>query len=151
MFIEQNGKVLEQRAVRTTSFLGQQLDQAKAKLDEEDVKLAEFKRRNMGVLPEEEQTNFSLLGSMNAQLESNTQSLSRAQQDRAFHESLLNQEETNWKATRRSEQNPETIEEQLRNLQGQLTSLDPRYTPKHPMLSKIKNHIPTLTKILAKT
>jgi polysaccharide chain length determinant protein (PEP-CTERM system associated) len=151
MFIEQNGKVLEQRAVRTTSFLGQQLDQAKAKLDEQDAKLAEFKRRNMGVLPEEEQTNFSLLGSMNAQLESNTQSLSRAQQDRAFHESLLNQEETNWKATRRSEQNPETIEEQLRNLQGQLTSLESRYTAEHPDVVKMKNQIAELKKKLAET
>ncbi len=151
MFMEQNGRVLEQQAVRTTSFLGQQLDQAKAKLDEQDAKQAEFKRRNLDVLPEVEQANFSLLSSMNAQLESNTQSLSRTQQDKALHESLLSQEETNWKASRRSEQNPETIEEQLRNLQGQLTTLESRYTAEHPDVVKMKNQIAELKKKLAET
>ena len=149
MFMEQNARALEQQAVRTTSFLGQQLDEAKAKLDEQDAKLAQFKRQYLGLLPEEEQTNFSLLGSRNAQLESNTQSLSRAQQDKSFHESLLSQEETNWRAARRSEQDPETIEEQLRNLQGQLTILESRYTPEHPDVLKMKNQIAELKKKLA--
>src|SRR5260370_8870454 len=151
MFMERNARALEQGAVRTKTFISQQLDQAKAKLDEQDAKLAQFKRLHMGVLPEEEQTNFTLLGSMNAQLESNTQSLSRAQQDKAFHESLLSQEETNWKASRRSEQNPETIEEQLRNLQGQLTTLESRYTADHPDVVKMKNQIAELKKKLAET
>ncbi len=149
MFMEQNARALEQQAVRTTSFLGQQLDEAKGKLDEQDAKLAQFKRQYMGLLPEEEQTNFSLLGSMNAQLEANTQSLSRTQQDKAFHESLLSQEEANWKTSRRSEQNPETIEEQLRNLQGQLTTLESRYTAAHPDVIKMKNQIAELKKKLA--
>jgi len=151
MFMEQNARALEQQAVRTTSFLGQQLDEAKAKLDEQDAKLAQFKRQYLGLLPEEEQTNFSLLGSRNAQLESNTQSLSRAQQDKSFHESLLSQEETNWRAARRSEQDPETIEEQLRNLQGQLTILESRYTPEHPDVLKMKNQIAELKKKLAES
>jgi uncharacterized protein involved in exopolysaccharide biosynthesis len=149
MFMEQNASALEQGAVRTNKFLGQELEQSKAKLDEQDAKLAQFKRLHMGLMPEEVQTNFSLLGSMNAQLESNTQSLSRAQQDKAFHESLLGTEETSWKASRRSEQNPETIEEQLRNLQGQLTTLESRYTAEHPDVVKMKNQIAELKKKLA--
>jgi len=47
---------------------------------------------------------------MNAQLEANTQALSRAQQDKAFTESLLNQQEANWKASQIG-QNPETAEQ----------------------------------------
>src|SRR5260370_21455951 len=85
MFMEQNARALEQGAVRTNTFISQQLDQAKAKLDEQDAKLAQFKHLDMGALPEQEQTNFTLLGSMNAQLEPNTQSFSLAQQDKAFH------------------------------------------------------------------
>src|SRR6266571_3835558 len=83
MFMEQNARALEQQAVRTTSFLGQQLDEAK------------------------------------------------------------------WKTSRRSEQNPETIEEQLRNLQGQLTTLESRYTAEHPDVIKMKNQIAELKKKLA--
>src|SRR6266567_4839014 len=146
MFMEQNARALEQGADRTNKFISQQLEQAKEKLDEQDAKLAQFKQGHMGLMPDEVQTNFTLLGSANAQLESNTQSLSRAQQDKAFHESMLSQEETNWKASRRSEQNPETIEEQLRNLQGQLTTLESRYTAEHPDVVKMRNQIAELKK-----
>ncbi len=55
MFMEQNARALEQQAVQTTSFLSQQADEAKAKLDEQDAKLAQFKREHGGSLPEEEQ------------------------------------------------------------------------------------------------
>ncbi len=44
MFMEQNASALEQQAVRTTSFLSEELDKAKAKLDQQDAKLAQFKR-----------------------------------------------------------------------------------------------------------
>jgi len=151
MFMEQNARALEQGADRTNKFISQQLEQAKEKLDEQDAKLAQFKQGHMGLMPDEVQTNFTLLGSANAQLESNTQSLSRAQQDKAFHESMLSQEETNWKASRRSEQNPETIEEQLRNLQGQLTTLESRYTAEHPDVVKMRNQIAELKKKLSET
>jgi len=45
MFMEQNARALEQQAVRTTSFISQQLEEAKAKLDAQDAKLAQFKRQ----------------------------------------------------------------------------------------------------------
>jgi polysaccharide chain length determinant protein (PEP-CTERM system associated) len=150
MFMEQNARALEQQAVRTTSFLGQQLDEAKGKLDDQDAKLAQFKRQYMGSLPEEEQTNLSLLGALNSQLEANTQALSRAQQDKAFNESLLSQQEANWKASRAG-QNPETAEEQLRLLQEQLTTLESRYTPEHPDVIKARNQINDLKKRMAET
>src|SRR5260370_29325313 len=73
MFMEQNARALEQQAVRTTSFLAQQLNQAKGKLNEQDAKLAQFKRQYIGSLPEEEQTNLSLLGALNSTLGANTQ------------------------------------------------------------------------------
>ena len=150
MFMEQNARALEQQAVRTTSFLSQQLDEAKGKLDEQDAKLAQFKRQYMGSLPEEEQANLSLLGALNSQLEANTQALSRAQQDKAFNESLLSQQEANWKASRAG-QNPETAEEQLRLLQEQLTTLESRYTPEHPDVIKARNQINDLKKRMAET
>ncbi len=148
MFMEQNARALEQQAVRTTSFLSQQLDEAKAKLNEQDAKLAQFKRQYIGSLPEEEQTNLSLLGALNSQLEANTQALSRAQQDKAFNESLLSQQEANWK-TSRAGQNPETAEEQLRVLQEQLNTLESRYTAEHPDVLKTRNQLNDLKKRMA--
>src|SRR6266481_4256736 len=147
MFMEQNAHALEQQAARTTSFLSQQLDEAKAKLDAQDAKLAQFKRQYLGSLPEEEQTNLSLLMGMNAQLEANTQTLSRAQQDKAFNESLFNQQQANLEASQHQPgKNPETLDQQLNELQGQLIVLQARYTAEHPDVIKIKNSIEEVKK-----
>lgn len=150
MFMEQNARALEQQAVRTTSFLGQQLDEAKAKLDEQDAKLAQFKSKYIGSLPEEEQANLSLLTTLNAQLQANIQAVSQARQDKAFNESLLSQEETSWKSSR-GEQNPGTLAEQLRIQQDQLTALESRYTKEHPDVIKAQNQIMDLKKKMAET
>src|SRR5216683_268944 len=150
MFMEQNAHALEQQAARTTSFLSQQLEEAKAKLDAQDAKLAQFKKQYLGSLPEEEQTNLSLLMGMNSQLEANTQALSRAQQDKAFNESLLNQQQANLEASQHQPgKNPETMEQQLNALQDQLTVLQARYTAEHPDVIKIKNSIEEAKKRMA--
>lgn len=145
MFLEQNSRALEQQASRTTLFIGQQLDEAKRKLDEQDAKLAQFKRQYIGSLPEETQGNLTLLSALNTQLDANNQALSRAQQDKAFNESLLSQQEANWKKSQ-TEQNPETLEEQLRTRQDQLAVLESRYTAEHPDVVKLKNEIAELKK-----
>jgi polysaccharide chain length determinant protein (PEP-CTERM system associated) len=144
MFMEQNVKRREKQSADTTKFLTQQLDEAKAKLDEQDRKLAEFKRRYLGSLPEEQQTNLSLLTGMNNQLEATTQALSRAQQDKVSTETMLNLQEANWKATQNGKQNPETEELRLEELQDQLTALRARYTPEHPDVIKLNAQIEEL-------
>ena len=146
MFLEQNARQTEQQATRTTNFLGEQLADAKAKLDEQDAKLAQFKQKYLGSLPEESQTNLGMLMGMNSQLDANTQALSRAQQDKTFNESLLGQEEANWKARQTGGQNPETADQQLILLQDQLTNLLARYTPDHPDVIKTQSQIAELKK-----
>jgi polysaccharide chain length determinant protein (PEP-CTERM system associated) len=142
MFREQSTRTLELEVTRTTSFLQQQLDEAKAKLDEQDGRLAQFKRKNLGTLPEEQQANLSLLMGMNSQLESNTQALNRAQQDKAFNESLLNEQLASLEASQNAPgRNPETLEQQLNALQDQLAALQTRYTAEHPDIIKLKRSI----------
>jgi polysaccharide chain length determinant protein (PEP-CTERM system associated) len=149
MFLEQNARQTEQQATRTTNFLGEQLTEAKKKLDEQDAKLADFKRQYLGSLPEEGQANLSMLMGMNTQLEANTQALNRAQQDKAFNESLLGQEEANWKLRQTGGQNPETADQQLSVLQDQLTTLLGRYTPDHPDVLKLQSQIAEMKKRMA--
>jgi polysaccharide chain length determinant protein (PEP-CTERM system associated) len=145
MFLEQNARSREEQAAQTTSFLTQQLDQAKANLDQQDARLANFKARYLGALPDQEQTNLSLLTGMNSQLEANTQALSRAQQDKAFNQTLLDQELANWRSSH-VEQNPVTLDQQLGGLQDQLLALQAKYTDEHPDVVKLKNQIQELKK-----
>src|SRR5437879_1155861 len=148
MFLEQNARERKQQANETTSFLSKQLEEAKKNLDDQDAKLAQFKQQYLGSLPEQEQSNLSILTGMNAQLEANTQALSRAHQDKAFNESLMGQQEATWKASQTG-QNPETTEQQLGALQEQLTSLQARYTSEHPDVVKLRGQIEELKKRMA--
>src|SRR5256886_10828657 len=148
MFLEQNARERKQQANETTSFLSKQLDEAKKNLVDQDAKLAQFKRQYLGSLPEQEQSNLSILTGMNAQLEANTQALSRAHQDKAFNESLIGQQEASWKASQTG-QNPGTTEQQLGALQEQLTSLQARYTSEHPDVVKLRGQIEELKKRMA--
>jgi polysaccharide chain length determinant protein (PEP-CTERM system associated) len=149
MFLEQNARQNESQAVQTTKFLDGQLAEAKRKLDEQDEKLAEFKRKNLGSLPEETQSNLGMMMGMNSQLEANTQALSRAQQDKAFNESLLGQEEANWKQRRSGGTNADSADQQLALLQDQLTVLLSRYTPDHPDVIKTQSQIAELKRRMA--
>lgn len=150
MFMEENLRLRQQQAEQTTQFLAKQLDDAKAKLDEQDAKLAAFKRRYLGSLPDEEQANLNLLMGLTSQLDAATQALSRAQQDKSFAESMLTQQLAAWQMTP-SGQNPETMEQQLSALQAQLTALQSKYTDDHPDVIKAKNEVEALKKKMVET
>jgi len=146
MFMEQNATVRVAQSNKTTQFLTEQLNEAKAKLDEQDKRLAQFKAQHLVSMPEREQTNLALLGGMNAQLDATTQALTRAQQDKSLNETLLTNQEANWKATQVGQQNPETQDQELAALQQQLSALLAKYTPEHPDVIKVKAQIAELNR-----
>lgn len=145
MFMEQDARDINDKANRTKSFIDQQLNEARAKLDDQDSKLAQFKRSHLGSLSDDEQRNLGVLASLNAELDATTQSMQRTQQDKSFNETLLGQQEASWKASQRGE-NPESLEDQLRARQEQLTVLRARYTEEHPDVVKLKSEIEDLKK-----
>jgi polysaccharide chain length determinant protein (PEP-CTERM system associated) len=148
MFIEENLRASQQHSEVTTEFLSQQLDEAKKNLDAQDARLAAFKSRYMGSLPDEEQTNLNLLTGLTSQLDAATQALARAQQDKTFAESLLTQQIGAWQASQ-SGRNPDALEQQLVALQTQLSSLRAQYTDDYPDVIKAKNDIAALQKKIA--
>jgi polysaccharide chain length determinant protein (PEP-CTERM system associated) len=148
MFIEESIRLRQQRSEDTTQFLAQQLVDAKAKLDEQDSKLAAFKSRYIGSLPDEEQGNLNLLMGLTSQLDAATQALARAQQDKSFAESMLTQQEGAWQASQ-SGTSPQTMDSQLTLLQTQLANLQARYTDDYPDVVKTKSAIAALQKKIA--
>jgi uncharacterized protein involved in exopolysaccharide biosynthesis len=88
-----------------------------------------------------------ILMSLNSQLDATTQTLSRAQQDKAYTESMLAQQISAWKSAQ-SSTNPQTLEKQLDQLQAQLLDLQTRYTPDHPDVIKTKADIAAVQKKL---
>jgi polysaccharide chain length determinant protein (PEP-CTERM system associated) len=131
MFMEKNLQLRQQQAEDTTDFLGKQLEGAKAKLDDQDARLAEFKRRYTGSLPDEAQTNFNVLVGLTSQLEATRDALNRAQQDKTYMTSTLSQQLDNWKSSPAG-QSPETLDHQLAALEQRLDGLHSKYTDNYP-------------------
>jgi polysaccharide chain length determinant protein (PEP-CTERM system associated) len=150
MFIEESLGIQQQHAEQTTQFLSEQLVEAKANLDAEDAKLAAFKSRYIGSLPDDEQTNLNLLTGLTSQLDSANQALARAQQDKSFAESMLTQQVAAWQATQGGH-NPDTLEAQLGAMQNQLANLQLRYTDDYPDVIKAKSDVARLQRKLAES
>jgi polysaccharide chain length determinant protein (PEP-CTERM system associated) len=148
MLLEENLKSRQNVAQGTTDLLNKGLDDAKRSLDDIEAKLAAFKKQYVGQLPGDEDNNLKILTGLNTQLEANTQTLNRAQQDKAYTESLLAQQLAAWK-TQQSTNNPQTLEKQLSDLQSQLVQLQARYTEDHPDVIKVKADIVGVKKKLA--
>jgi polysaccharide chain length determinant protein (PEP-CTERM system associated) len=145
IFMQQNILFRARRTDDTNDFISKQLQEAKAKLDEQDAKLADFQRRYMGELPDEMQTNFSLLTGLSSQLESVNQALNRAQQDKIFVESMLSQQIVASKLSVTGE-NPDRLTQELNSLQNQLSTMQGRYTDEYPDIVKLKNAIAQVQK-----
>lgn len=92
LFVSENLNAREQSAEGTTDFLKQQLADAKAKLDDQDAKLAAFQEKYFGMLPEQEPSNMNTLQALTIQLDAATQSLNRSQQEVTFLQSMVSQQ-----------------------------------------------------------
>ena len=140
LMLEENLKSRGGIAQDTTSFLGGQVAAAKSELDAQDSKMAAFKTKYAGQLPGDIENNMRMLMSLNTQMDSNTQNLNRAQQDKTYAEGLLAQQIAAWKSSA-SSSSPQTLEQQLAVLQSQLLQLQARYTDDYPDVAKTKADI----------
>lgn len=149
MFVSENLRVRAQSAEGTTDFLRGQLEDAKRNLDQQDAKLADFKRKYFGQLPDQMQANLGMLGALKTQLDAVSQSLSRAQQDKTYAESMLQQQLADWRSSQSSTSSPQKMQAQLASLQSELLTLQGRYTDDHPDVMKVKKEIADLQKKLS--
>ena len=148
MFIGQNLQQREQAAQGTVDFVAMQLAGAKQNLDAQDAKLADFKRRYMGALPDEQQTNLQLLQTLNTQLGSVSDQVSRAQLDKTYVEADLQQEVAAWKASQ-PPASSEHLRANLAQMQTKLAELEGQYTSDHPSVIKAKRDVAQLEKTIA--
>lgn len=75
---EENTKARERQATGTAEFLKLQLNETKTRLDEQEQRVSGFKRRHLGELPQQMDSNLSTLDRLHAQLRQNADSQTRA-------------------------------------------------------------------------
>jgi polysaccharide chain length determinant protein (PEP-CTERM system associated) len=88
-FLEENIREISQETVSTTQFLHDQWDLAKKKLDNIEQQLSVFRSKNMGHLPEEQQSNYQQLNAMQAHMLNLNTSMNRVNQEKLLFENQL--------------------------------------------------------------
>ena len=79
LFIEENLKLREQQAQGTTEFLTIELNATKAKLEEQEKLVTQFKKQFMYELPDQRDVNLNILGKLQQQLQTLNDALKSAQ------------------------------------------------------------------------
>ncbi len=151
LFVSENLSDRAASAAGTTDFLKGQLADAKAKLDEQDARLAKFQQTYMGKLPGAETSNINMLTSLNTQLDAATQALARMEQDKSYVESVLSMQLQN-QATVSPEHGglgPQGEQQELQTLLAQEADLTSRYTDDYPDVIAVKRAIAELRKKIA--
>src|SRR5947207_13758028 len=93
-YIEENLKARERQATGTAEFLRVQLGETKKRLDEQEQRVSAFKRRYMGELPQQMETNLTTLERLHAQLRLNADTQTRAADRRQALSSQLAEAES---------------------------------------------------------
>src|ERR1017187_3318905 len=88
-FITTNQRERSNSSLSTTSLLRDQWDIAKKELDQVENKLADFRTRNQGKLPDEMQTNMQQINAGQLRLTSINEALSRVSQEKRMLETQL--------------------------------------------------------------
>jgi succinoglycan biosynthesis transport protein ExoP len=126
------------------------LDEAKRNLDEQDSKLASFKKQHSSSqLPGDSESSTTMLMVLNAQLNALSQWINLTQQNKSNAESILGQQPANQKPPQApARAAPAALQKQLSDLQSQLLQLQAQYTEGHPDVVKTKAEIAEIKKEL---
>jgi uncharacterized protein involved in exopolysaccharide biosynthesis len=158
LFVSENLSAREQSAEGTTDFLKQQLEDAKRNLDDQDAKLADFERKNIGKLPGASislgggsslavgSANQSMLQSLTSQLEATNQSVGRLEQSVTLLQAMVNQE-TQSEKNGEPAVNAVAVDErkaQLKSLINQRNELLNQYQSDYPDVVAINRKISDL-------
>jgi protein tyrosine kinase modulator len=144
MAIAGNFREREAKAQNTTTFIDQQLADDRRTLQEKSRALVDFKSRNSGMLPADEQNNLSMIGTLTAEEEAAATALAHAEQEKTYAEAMLTQKLASWRASLTGS-STDSLQQQLVKLQAELVIVEARHTDKHPDAVRLRADIAALT------
>ncbi|MGC2015222.1 MAG: hypothetical protein WA657_05280 [Candidatus Acidiferrales bacterium] len=131
IFIDENLKAQQQLSEGTTAFLDAQLADARAKLEEQEAKVQDFKAKHVGYLPSQLEGNVQILSGLQVQLQANERALDAAKQQKLYLESLQQQYQS----------------AQGTDLRLELADLRAKYTDDYPDIIHLKEKIAETDKL----
>ena len=131
LFIENNLEQRTNQAQGTSSFLERELEKTKTKLELQEARIADFKRLNMGDLPEQRDTNLHAVEQLQSKLQINMDALDRAETRRLLLQRQI--AELGYPLdSRPAAAKPPAGPTRLEQARLELAELRARYTDRHP-------------------
>jgi polysaccharide chain length determinant protein (PEP-CTERM system associated) len=150
-FISENLKIREDQALGTSIFLNEELESTRKRLLEKEQELKDYREIYMGGLPEQLQSNLSILERLQGQLEQLNDSLRDAENRKIMIQSQI--AERSQAASEGKLLGPAERREarDLQSLRNELASLEARYTSRHPDIIRLKETIANLERKMSGT
>ena len=153
-YIEENLKARERQATGTADFLKVQLGETKKRLDEQEQRVSEFKRRHLGELPQQMDANLATLERLHTQLRLNADNQTRAAERRQALSSQLAEAESLLATPPAAPSGPaaappESAELRLTRLKEDLTKLRTQFSEKYPDVTLLAAEVAALEREIA--
>lgn len=143
LFVQEHAASQARFSQTTTNFLQTELADARADLDAQDAKVKAFKAQHAGELPDQLQGNLQVLAGLQIELQNSERSLSAAQQQKLYLESVVQQYQSAQSDLGAGGSNitPTNLDQQLKNLKMQLAQEQSQYTDNYPDVIALKDQI----------
>lgn len=145
LFIEVNQQAIRGKDTGMTSFLSSQLQDAQKELAQQEAIVRDFKMKNLGQLPEQEQGNLEILSGLQSQLQTVQASLAQARQQKVYFEAMLSQPTPVTNNSPSQTQEPPSpitvLQTDLAQLRTQRQDLLSRYSPLYPDVVSLNQRI----------
>lgn len=154
LYVNEDVRYREKHSVSASEFLDTQLKDVRDRLQNQERRVAEFKERNMGELPEQREANLRTLDRLQQQLQSAQETLRRANERRQLlTQTLAEVDQSNTTVSGPGgTPNPSPAEAaaaRLSVLKQELTQMQSRYNDKYPDVVALKDQIRALEAKLA--
>jgi uncharacterized protein involved in exopolysaccharide biosynthesis len=149
LYLNENLKIRQQKAEETASFLASEATRLEDRITELEGRLAEFKRHNMGQLPELAPLNMQLREKAESESADLERSLQLMEQRRFFLESQLSQTDPQQKTLAANGEHVPSPAERLRTLRSTYAGLRGVYSETHPDMVRIRQQVQALEEEVA--
>lgn len=155
LYVNENVRYREKHAVSTSEFLETQLRDVRGRLQSQERKVAEFKERHMGELPEQREANLRTLDRLQQQLQSAQETLRRANERRQLlTQTLAEVDQTTGGAVTGGAGGPnpspaEAAAARLSLLKQELAQMQSRYSDRYPDVVALREQVRALEAKLA--